>query len=139
MTYPLSASVAVGDATEAAQYNNLRTDALYLGENAGVSGSVRDLVICGSGNISLQRASGTRLSVPASASVPAAAPIDGQIAAIRAGMGIDVDPVSWPDAAALYVLAVNSASASAAVGSRGAGAVSGAAGLTQRASVVNSS
>lgn len=86
MTYPLSHSVSVGDATEAAQYNNLRMDALCLGNDPESSGTLLQLLSAGMGNVRLSRTSLTSITLSASEAEPCALVIDGKIYAVTADL-----------------------------------------------------
>ncbi len=97
MTYPLSNPVNVGDPTEADQYNNLRTDALYLGNDPAASGTLRDLLCQAWGTITLARISGTEIRLSASASAAAAVTIGGIIHAVTEDLILTVSAVDFPD------------------------------------------
>ena len=82
MTYPLSHTVSVGDATEAAQYNNLRMDALCLGNDPESSGTLLQLLAAGMGNVRLSRTDLTSITLTASEAEPCALVIGGKIYAV---------------------------------------------------------
>lgn len=106
MTYPLSSPVVAGDPTEADQYNNLRSDALYLGGNPAGSGNLLQLLYQSMGMISLTRVSATTIRLNASASSPCALMIGGTIFAVDADKSILLTSVALPSAGRYYVYAV---------------------------------
>ncbi len=71
MSFPLSKPVSPGETTLASQYNDLRTDALYLGGDAAQSASVRQLLSAIQSEIRLN-ASGSVITLSASESDPCA-------------------------------------------------------------------
>ena len=106
MAYPLSSPVVAGDPTEADQYNNLRSDALYLGADPAGSGNLLQLLYQSMGMISLTRVSATTIRLNASASSPCALMIGGTIFAVDADKSILLTPVALPAAGRYYVYAV---------------------------------
>ena len=111
-TYPTSNSVAAGQATEANQYNNLRNDALFLGAEAGTSGTLRDLLYQNSGEIRLVRASRTSIRLEASAEEPCAVMISGRICAVSADLSLSLSAESFPDEGRLWIYASGQADGS---------------------------
>jgi len=105
MTYPLSSAVSAGDATLASHYNNLRKDALYLGQDPA------DAVALGSAlerlefRLSLERLNTAQVRVPASASAPVSLLIDGYLVQSVANVDLDAGDVPSGAAAAYYVFA----------------------------------
>lgn len=97
MPYPLSTAVLPGDATEADQYNNLRYDAIYLGDAAG--GTVRDLLINGNPRCSISAIDTLRLEGPCGLL------IDGLIHTITETKTLKALPSVYPDETLLYILA----------------------------------
>ena len=106
MSYPLSSPVVAGDPTEADQYNNLRSDALYLGGNPAGSGNLLQLLYQSMGQISLTRVSDTTIRLNASASSPCALMIGGGIFAVDADKTILLTTLALPAAGRYYVYAV---------------------------------
>lgn len=108
MTYPLSSPVSEGDATEAAQYNNLRADALFLGADPTTSGTVRDLLFSSSGNLPLSRRGSTQILLSASEDAPAAVTIGGVIYSVTSDLVLSVTAVSLSAAGRYSIYAVAS-------------------------------
>ena len=86
MAYPLSSPVVEGQATEAAQYNNLRSDALYLGADPAASGTVRDLLYSAAGSLPLSASGTNTILLTASESAPAAVMINGKIYSVAVNL-----------------------------------------------------
>ena len=97
MTYPLSSPVVEGQATEAAQYNNLRSDALYLGGDPAASGTVRDLLYSSYGDLPLSSAGPSTIVLSASDSAPAALMIGGVAYAVNSNLTLALSSVDMPD------------------------------------------
>lgn len=106
MTFPLSSAVNVGDATEAAQYNNLRTDALYLGNDPAGSGNLLQLLYHSMGTISLTRVSGTTIRLNASETDPCALMIGGRICSVSTDKTVLLSGTVLRAAGRYYVFAV---------------------------------
>ena len=106
MTYPNSSAVTAGQATEADQYNNLRSDALCLGDDPAVSGTLRDLLYQGKGEIRLSRASKTAIRLEASEDAPCAMLIGGKIHSVSADLTVSVSADSLPQAGRYFLYAV---------------------------------
>ena len=70
MSYPLSADVSAGDPTQAAHYNNLRSDALRLGQLAADGVNLGSLLECFESKLTIQRLSTNKIRVPATALLP---------------------------------------------------------------------
>jgi len=70
MSYPLSADVAAGDPTQAAHYNNLRSDALRLGQLAADGFNLGSLLECFESKLTIQRLSTNKVRVPGTALLP---------------------------------------------------------------------
>ncbi len=104
MSYPNSTDVVSGQATEAAQYNTLRSDALYLGGDAASSGSLRELLYQYRGPLSLQRNSGG-VTLSASADAPVSLMIGGVIRSVSSSLSVSVDPALRAEACRLYLFA----------------------------------
>ena len=77
MTYPLSSSVSAGDATLASQYNNLRSDALFLGRSADDAVNLLSLLERYESGLTIQRLDTDRLRIPASEAEPVSLMVDG--------------------------------------------------------------
>ena len=111
MTYPLSSAVSAGDATLASHYNNLRKDALYLGQDPA------DAVALGAAlerlefRLTLERLNTTQVRVPATASAPVSLLIDGFLVQTTAHVDLAIGDAPSGAAAAYYVFA-NRAAAS---------------------------
>lgn len=97
MSYPLSSEVVPGDATEAAQYNNLRSDALFLGGADGASGTVRDLLYSAVGNLPLSAAGSNTILITASNIAPAALMIGGTVYAVTSNVSLSLSSVDLPN------------------------------------------
>ena len=106
MTYPLSSAVSVGDATEASQYNNLRSDALYLGNDPAGSGNLLQLLYQSMGLISLTRVSSTEIQLNASAGSPCGLMIGGKIISVAANLTITLTSTALQTAGRYYLYAV---------------------------------
>ncbi len=106
MTYPLSNEVNIGDATEAAQYNNLRRDALYLGGEPAGSGNLLQLLAQSMGEINLTQLSGTTIRLAASPSNPVGVMIGGNIYAIAQNLTVWLTGTALPTAGRYYIYAI---------------------------------
>jgi len=124
MSFPLSSNVNAGDATEAAQYNNLRADAVYLGADPSASGTIRDLLVLQMSGISLSRISKTTIRLGATADEPAAVMIGGKICSASTSMTITPDPAVMTAKGRYYVYATPDNAGSFTIGA-GASAPSG--------------
>ena len=108
MTYPLSSEVVAGQATEAAQYNNLRADALYLGADPAASGTVRDLLYSSYGSLALSALGSNTIQLTASATAPAAVMINGAIYSVTSTLTLPLSAIEIPDAGRYTIYAVAS-------------------------------
>jgi hypothetical protein len=77
MTYPLSSDVVAGQPTAADHYNNLRADALRLGQAAADSVNLADMLSRYEQNLTIQVLGTDRIRVPASVAAPVALVVDG--------------------------------------------------------------
>ena len=111
MTYPNSNNVAPGDATAASQYNNLRSDAVYLGGTITDSGSLKDRLSRGLGQLKLVKTADTIITLYASTTFPCAVIIDGSISMISTDITITVDPILFPQPKELFIFAKKTANA----------------------------
>ena len=106
MSYPLSSAVQVGDATEAAQYNNLRMDALYLGNQPGQSGNMLQLLAQSMGAVSLTRISSMIIRLTASPAEPCGLMISGRIYAVIGNVELTISQEETYAAGRYFVYAV---------------------------------
>ena len=96
MSYPNSSPVSAGDPTEAVQYNNLRKDAVYLGNEPGASGTLLDLLYQTAGAIRLSRNGKTGIRLTAGADDPCGVMIDGAIFTAREVLDLTVSADDFP-------------------------------------------
>lgn len=108
MTYPLSAEVSSGQPTAAAQYNNLRRDALTLGQPAADAVNLAEFLGRFSHDLRLEILESDRLRVPATPARPAVLMINGCM--LTANANVDLSASAKPSGAAgdWYVFAVQS-------------------------------
>lgn len=121
MSYPLSSEVIAGQATEAAQYNNLRSDALFLGGTSGASGSVRDLLYSAIGDLPLSASGSSTILLTASDAAPASVMIGGLIYTVTNNLTLALTSVDLPDPGRYTIYAVG-ASGSFSLALTGSGA-----------------
>ena len=95
MPYPLSSAVTPGDPTEADQYNNLRADAIYLGD--ATRGTVRDLLINGIPRCMIYGTNALRLEGPC------ALLIGGAIHTITESITLPASGTLYPEETVLYL------------------------------------
>lgn len=108
MTYPQSAQVIAGQPTAAAHYNNLRADALYLGNDSADSKSLAGFFNRHAEFINLEVLNSTRLRVPYSINQPPTLMINGCL--LQASANVDLPSNQFNGSAATwYVFAVRSA------------------------------
>lgn len=112
MTYPNSAAVVAGQATEAAQYNNLRMDAVFLGGDPAASGTLWDLLYMSIGQISLQQNGAAGIILTANNTEPAAVMIDGLIYRVTNTLSYTMSAEYFP-AAGYYSIYAAAAAAGA--------------------------
>ena len=105
MTYPLSANVSAGDPTLSAHYNNLRSDALHLGQAAADVVTLAALLERYESRLSLERLSTDKVRVPASAAAPVSIVVAGFM--LQATANVDLADAGKPAGAAddYYVFA----------------------------------
>jgi len=89
VTYPSSSSINPGDPTLASQYNNLRADALYLGQTASNSIPLGKLLESYETNLKLQKLNTAQVVVPASSSAPVSLFIGGYLVQAIANVALD--------------------------------------------------
>ena len=111
MNYPTSSSVSAGQATEADQYNFLRNDALCLGGDPAVTGTLRDLLHQGLSGVRLIRASKTSVRLEASPDDPCAVMIGGKICTVTEELTLDLSADVLQAAGRYYLYAVSGAGA----------------------------
>ena len=126
MSYPTSSAVVAGMATEADQYNTLRNDALFLGAEAGASGTLRELLYQTMGEIRLSRASRTSIRLEASADDPCALMIGGRICAVSSDLILSLSAESFPSPGRLYLFAAGQPDGSFTLRASAGTALSGA-------------
>ena len=105
MTYPLSANVSAGDPTLSAHYNNLRSDALHLGQAAADVVTLAALLERYESRLTLERLSTDKLRVPASAAAPVSIMVAGCM--LQATANVDLADAGKPsgDADDYYIFA----------------------------------
>jgi hypothetical protein len=89
MTYPLSTDVVAGQLTAADHYNNLRADALRLGQAAADSLNVAEVFSRFEQNLTIQLLGTDRLRVPCSTTAPVILVIDGYFV-LRSTVNVDL-------------------------------------------------
>lgn len=109
MTYPKSSAVTAGQATEADQYNDLRKDALYLGNEPAGSGTIRDLLASRPGTFELSRQNKNTITLTASAEAPAAVMLNGTICTAANPLTLALTSEALPDPGRYYIYALCSA------------------------------
>ena len=109
MTYPLSSDVTAGQPTAADHYNNLRSDALLLGQTALNAAYLGDVLARYESGIHIDILSTDRLRIPATAGVPACLVIDGY--PVKSTSNVDLSTGGKPSGSAnnWYIFAVRSA------------------------------
>lgn len=109
MTYPLSSDVTAGQPTAAAHYNNLRADALRLGNSEADAVTLGALLARFEDGLRLEVLEGSRLRVPASPAEPVTLLIGG--VPLSAVNHVDLSVSGAPSGAAgeWFVFAVQSA------------------------------
>ncbi|MBQ6503672.1 MAG: hypothetical protein IJI57_07145 [Flexilinea sp.] len=126
MSYPSSSAVVAGQATEADQYNTLRNDALFLGAEAGTSGTLGDLLHQSMGEIRLTRASRTSIRLDASDDEPCALMVGGRICAVSSELTVSLSADSFPSAGRLWLYAAGLSDGSFTLAVSAGSALSGA-------------
>ena len=107
MTYPLSSDVVAGQPTAAEHYNNLRADALRLGQAAADSNNLADLLSRYEQNLTIQLLGTDRVRVPCTTSAPVALVVDGYFI-LRSTVNVDLPVAGKPSGSAdtWYLFAV---------------------------------
>ncbi len=98
MTYPLSSNVSAGDPTLSSHYNNLRSDALHLGQAAADVVTLATLLERYESRLTLERLSTDKVRVPASAAAPVSIVVAGCM--LQATANVDLADADKPDGAA---------------------------------------
>jgi hypothetical protein len=113
MTYPLSADVTAGQPTAASHYNNLRADALRLGQALADSANLGDMLArWEAANLTITILGTDRLRVPCSSLAPVSLIVNGFI--LRSVANVDLSAAGKPSggAATWYVFANRTAGVS---------------------------
>ncbi len=108
MPYPLSSEVTPGQPTASAHYNNLRNDALYLGQNVNNSASLGQLLAGYEDCLALELLETDRVRVPASPASPVCIMVSGCM--LGASTSVDLPTGARPagSPAQYFVFAVRS-------------------------------
>ena len=111
MSYPLSSDVAAGDATLASHYNNLRSDALFLGQLNADAVTLAALLERYESRLEIERLDSDRLRVVASATEPVSLMVAGYL--VQAVANVDLASEDKPSGAASdYYIFANRADSS---------------------------
>ena len=111
MSYPSSSDVAAGDLTAASQYNNLRADALRLGQAAADAVNLGAMLELYESNLKIIRLNTTQLRIEASLTSPVSLNVYGY--PVRTTANVDLAIGDAPSgAAATYYIFANRAAAS---------------------------
>jgi hypothetical protein len=105
MAYPLSSNVSAGDPTLSAHYNNLRSDAINLGQPAADVVTLAAFLERFESRLTLERLSTDKIRVPASAAAPVSIMVAGFM--VQAAANVDLADANKPSGAAnsYYVFA----------------------------------
>lgn len=110
MSYPLSSPISPGDATLASQYNNLRSDAILLGQSPTDAITIGQLLERYESRLTLNKLNTAQVRVPASIDEPVSLFIDGYL--VQANSNIDLDPSSIPNGSGIWYVFGNRISGS---------------------------
>jgi len=111
MSYPISSAVSAGDPTQASHYNNLRLDALYMGQAVTDAVKLGTLLERYESRLEIERLNTTQLRVVAAAAAPVSLMIGGCM--VQAVANVDLDAGDAPSgAAADYYIFANRAASS---------------------------
>lgn len=102
MTYPLSSDVSSGQPTASAHYNNLRKDALYLGQASADSLPLGSYLSRHASNLKLEYLATNRIRVAYNAYHPAAIMVGGCM--LKAAASIDLPAGYFSGAASLFYI-----------------------------------
>lgn len=105
MSYPTSSDVAAGDITAAAQYNNLRADALRLGQAAADAVNVGSMLELYETNLKIIRLNTTQLRIEASLTSPVSLNVYGFPVRTVANVDLAIGDVPSGAAAVYYIFA----------------------------------
>jgi len=105
MSYPLTSAVSAGDPTLASHYNNLRLDALFLGQTADDAVNLGTALERYESRLTLESLNTTQVRVPASAAAPVSLLVDGYMVQAVANIDLAVGDAPSGAAAAYYVFA----------------------------------
>jgi len=105
MSYPESANVSAGDATLATHYNNLRADAVHLGQVAADSVDLGTLLERYESRLAIERLDTNKLRIVASAVAPVSLLIDGYLCQAVANVDLDAGEVPSGAANVFYIFA----------------------------------
>jgi hypothetical protein len=109
MTYPSSAAVTAGSATLASQYNNLRSDALLLGQDAADAVPLGTLLERYESRLKLARSGTTLITISADVDTPISLMVAGFMVQTTANVTLAAGNAPAGVAAAYYVFANRSA------------------------------
>jgi len=105
MSYPLSSAVSAGDPTLASQFNNLRLDALHLGQAAADAVNIAALLERYETRLTIVRLNTTQLRVTATATTPVSLLIAGYMCQAVANVDLAIGDAPSGAAATYYVFA----------------------------------
>jgi len=105
MTYPLSSAVSAGDATLATHYNNLRSDALFLGQPAANAVNLAALLERYESRLKIERLNTDQLRIVASAAEPVSLMISGYMVQAVANVDLATDQKPSGAANSYYIFA----------------------------------
>lgn len=105
MTYPLSSPVSPGDATLANHYNNLRADALLLGQAPADAVLIGQLLERYESRLTLQKLNTSQVRVPASSDAPVSLLVDGFL--VQAQENVDLPIASAPNGSGTWYVFAN--------------------------------
>ncbi len=105
MSYPNSSAVTAGGATLASQYNNLRSDALYLGQAAADAVPLANLLENYQTRLKLARSGTTLITISADADTPVSLMVDGFMVQTTSNVTLAAGSAPAGVAAAYYVFA----------------------------------
>ncbi len=111
MTYPLSSAISPGDPTLASQYNNLRSDALFLGQLPADAVPIGQLLERYESRLTLQKLNTSQVRLPASTGEPVSLFVDGYL--VQALENIDLPASSAPSGTGTWYVFANRATGSA--------------------------
>ncbi|MGV8026749.1 MAG: hypothetical protein AB2L18_09350 [Anaerolineaceae bacterium] len=112
MTYPLSSTISPGDPTLASQYNNLRSDALLLGQSPADAVSIGQLLERYESRLTLQKLNTAQVVVPASSTNPVSLFIGGFL--VQATANVNLDSSSTPNGSGTWYVFANRSAGSTA-------------------------